>query len=138
MFLKIICMKPIRFLVMLLGLIIVEMNSVIFTDNVDNEVYRNQIESLKNKKAGLAERKLVIYQVRPNKWSRGLSATNWKTSKNDFNDFRQSDEPFEVVLVGLDGGVKMSKTSVLSAKELFGTIDVMPMRRQEMKKKDNN
>lgn len=42
---------------------------------------------------------------------------------------------FRAVLVGKDGGAKISSGSPLSAGTLFGTIDAMPMRQQEMRRK---
>lgn len=41
---------------------------------------------------------------------------------------------FEVVLIGKDGGVKQRSTHPLAPEVLFGTIDKMPMRRQEMRR----
>ena len=40
---------------------------------------------------------------------------------------------FRVVLVGKDGGVKRVETQPLAPASLFGTVDKMPMRRQEMR-----
>ncbi len=40
---------------------------------------------------------------------------------------------FRVILVGKDGGVKMSAASPVSAQSLFALVDAMPMRRQEMR-----
>ncbi|MEO1710911.1 MAG: DUF4174 domain-containing protein, partial [Pseudomonadota bacterium] len=42
---------------------------------------------------------------------------------------------FRAILVGKDGGVKLSTGSPLSTGRLFGTIDAMPMRRQEMRRR---
>jgi hypothetical protein len=42
---------------------------------------------------------------------------------------------FRVVLIGKDGGVKRTETQPLAAATLFGTVDRMPMRRQEMRGK---
>jgi hypothetical protein len=42
---------------------------------------------------------------------------------------------FEVVLIGKDGGVKQRSTQPLAPTELFGTVDKMPMRRQEMRQR---
>lgn len=39
---------------------------------------------------------------------------------------------FEVVLIGKDGGVKERSSQPLALETLFGTIDKMPMRRQEI------
>ncbi len=40
---------------------------------------------------------------------------------------------FQVLLIGKDGGVKRRDTAPVKPETLFGTIDQMPMRRQEMK-----
>jgi hypothetical protein len=40
---------------------------------------------------------------------------------------------FRAVLVGKDGGTKISSAGPLSAGALFSTIDAMPMRRDEMR-----
>jgi hypothetical protein len=40
---------------------------------------------------------------------------------------------FRVVLIGKDGGVKRTETRSLAPASLFGTVDKMPMRRQEMR-----
>ena len=39
---------------------------------------------------------------------------------------------FRVLLVGKDGGVKLSSGAPIAAGKLFSTIDAMPMRREEM------
>jgi hypothetical protein len=40
---------------------------------------------------------------------------------------------FRLLLIGKDGGVKRTETQPLAPASLFGTIDKMPMRRQEMR-----
>ena len=47
--------------------------------------------------------------------------------------FAPSAEPFAVVLVGKDTGVKMRRREPVAAGELFSIIDAMPMRRREMR-----
>lgn len=42
---------------------------------------------------------------------------------------------FALVLVGKDGGVKRLKTQPVAPKSLFSTIDAMPMRQQEMRRR---
>lgn len=42
---------------------------------------------------------------------------------------------FTVLLIGKDGGVKRRETQPVSAASLFATIDGMPMRREEMRRK---
>ena len=41
-----------------------------------------------------------------------------------------------MVLVGLDGGVKERRQSAMSGEELWGLIDAMPMRRDELRQRD--
>lgn len=43
-------------------------------------------------------------------------------------------EPFTVILIGKDGGEKLREHRALPLQKLYGTIDAMPMRREEMKK----
>jgi hypothetical protein len=40
---------------------------------------------------------------------------------------------FRLLLIGKDGGVKRTETQPLAPASLFGTVDKMPMRRQEMR-----
>jgi hypothetical protein len=40
-----------------------------------------------------------------------------------------------VVLIGKDGGVKLDQAAFVPLADIFGLIDSMPMRRQEMKDK---
>jgi hypothetical protein len=42
---------------------------------------------------------------------------------------------FQVLLIGKDGGVKLRSSGPVSMKDLFGLIDSMPMRQQEMDSK---
>jgi len=46
-------------------------------------------------------------------------------------ELKQPLTSFVMVLIGKDGGVKRTETKPLAAAELFGTVDKMPMRRQE-------
>jgi hypothetical protein len=47
------------------------------------------------------------------------------------------DGEFRAILVGKDGGVKRVAASPLSAAALSSTIDAMPMRRDEMRRRSN-
>ena len=43
---------------------------------------------------------------------------------------------FEAVLVGFDGGVKARRSTAFENATLYATIDSMPMRRQELRRRD--
>jgi len=47
--------------------------------------------------------------------------------------FRHGDSPFQVLLLGKDGGVKQRENHVPDLDAMFALIDAMPMRRSEMR-----
>ena len=49
-------------------------------------------------------------------------------------ELKQPLTSFAVVLIGKDGGVKRTETKPLAPADLFGTVDKMPMRRQEARR----
>ncbi|WP_185281077.1 DUF4174 domain-containing protein [Hymenobacter sp. NBH84] len=48
-------------------------------------------------------------------------------------ELKLSADSFTVLLIGKDGGVKQRSATPIPPDALFGTIDKMPMRRQEMR-----
>lgn len=107
---------------------------LILANENSKSLYRKQMDLLKENAEGLEERKMVIYTIMPDKYKKGLFSHSWKESA-DLNDrFREKNRDFEVILIGLDGGVKLRQTDVLSIEKLFSTIDAMPMRQREMRK----
>jgi hypothetical protein len=52
-------------------------------------------------------------------------------------ELKQSLTRFSVVLIGKDGGVKRVETRPLPPADLFDTVDKMPMRRQEARRKND-
>ncbi|ETX13855.1 hypothetical protein OCH239_06580 [Roseivivax halodurans JCM 10272] len=81
--------------------------------------YDRQMDILRNAEGGLAERDIVVL---------GDTARATTALRKSF-----APENFLVVLIGKDGGVKLSRTEPISADMLFDTIDAMPMRRREMR-----
>lgn len=100
--------------------------------------YMQQLEEFRYSIDELTERKLVLYQI-VNDQSTMTSFKNDESkshsgiAKNPANTFFDEREPFEVLLIGLDGQVKLQQTDILTRKDLFGIIDSMPMRRNEIK-----
>jgi hypothetical protein len=76
---------------------------------------------------------------------KGLSERDFKVVEVIYNQLTPADRQcwtqqlgqplagFRVVLIGKDGGVKRTETQPLAPASLFGTVDKMPMRRQEMR-----
>ncbi len=107
---------------------------LILTDQTDNENCRKQVEELKNHQDGVNERKILVYCITPESFKTGLSDEKWQKAETVYNRYKKTDSQPEIILIGLDGGVKLRANEFLSAQELFATVDAMPMRRQEMKR----
>ena len=109
---------------------------VLTTEN-SKELYKEQMDLFKDNIAGLEERKLVIYSVMPEKYKKGIQAEKWVESTRLNDRYREGGKEFEVILLGLDGRVKLRQSEILSIEKLFRTIDAMPMRRNELRNKEN-
>lgn len=109
---------------------------LIMTNSLDNDTFIDQIKELKSDKNGLEERKLIIYQIEKNSYKIGLNLEGSKAKSNKlYNKYKKANSPFEIVLIGLDGSIKLRQAELLTIEKLFGTIDTMPMRRSEIRNK---
>ncbi len=109
---------------------------LIFTESKNNPEFEKQISALQENLKGLKERKLVVYQITPKQVKKGfLANSEWQENEN-FYSKKTKNSPFEIQLIGLDGGIKMTGRNFTEPLEIFGKIDSMPMRRAEMR--DNN
>lgn len=108
---------------------------LIIADSYDYLLVQQQLQELSSNRRSLEERKLVIYQVTPTSYRFGI--TDDETNKNQilYKNYNPSKDPFIILLLGLDGGVKMSSNKLLSSKQIFKHIDQMPMRIQELRSK---
>ena len=86
---------------------------------------KRQLESLRG---GAQERDLVLVQARAGSpEAEALRA-----------QLRLGPGPFWAVLVGKDGETKLRTTEPISGRDLAATIDVMPMRQNEMRQRDRD
>ncbi len=108
---------------------------LVISDNKNTEAYQTQISIFKDKTKALADRKLVVYSVLPTKYK--LNNDPWLASSSLFKKYRSKNKTFKVVLIGLDGLIKLNENAVILAEKLFSIIDVMPMRQSEIKRKGN-
>ena len=83
---------------------------------------KRHIDSLKD---GAAERELVV--VQPPAGSAEAKALQMQLGLGS--------EPFQAVLVGKDGRMKLRATKPITAPELMATIDAMPIRQDEMRQR---
>lgn len=106
---------------------------LILTTENSKSLHQEQIRILQDNKEGLEERKLVIYSVMPDQYMKGVDAESWIKSTRLDDRYRKEGEEFEVLLIGLDGRVKLRQSGILSIEKLFAIIDAMPMRRSEIR-----
>ena len=85
---------------------------------------QQQLAALQKDSSGLAERQLIVKQVKPG-------------DKLYQTYHIMPNEPFTVILIGKDGGEKFRSSSILSTSRLFAMVDAMPMRQAEIRRSKN-
>ena len=93
-----------------------------------------QVDIINANRKEAIERKISIIQATPN----GVKPI-FNSNKNmsrvgmSFRQMKRGDSDFELILVGLDGTVKLRRKLAIEADELFAIIDEMPMRQSEIR-----
>jgi len=108
---------------------------LLFADDRQNPILQEQLAVFEKDQAGLLERKILIFKISPKVADLGkgpIKDTTW--IKAQYQSFQIKEGQFTMLLIGLDGGEKLRRTTAISLKELFAIIDGMPMRRQELRK----
>ncbi len=109
---------------------------LIITSDSESETYTSQIEAFSINGQEFDERKLIIYKVLPNKYKVENSEDNsWVSDSRLYTLYNSKDKDFKIILIGLDGNIKIEQSELLTTKDLFATIDSMPMRRSELRNK---
>ncbi|SFD10881.1 DUF4174 domain-containing protein [Algibacter pectinivorans] len=106
---------------------------LVLSDGADTSAFQNQIKELQAHENGLTDRKLIVYQIKKQNYTKGLADKAWQTSSKTYKKYKSINASLEVVLIGLDGGIKLRQAHLLNCEKLFETIDVMPMRKSELK-----
>jgi hypothetical protein len=111
---------------------------LIVTNNENLKIYQDQLDVLTNSKANLKERKVMVCRAMPSQFTFGYGNFTWihyPTIYDKYHDYKSGGN-FEVLLIGLDGEVKLKQTEILGIEELFSIIDTMPMRKAEMERNE--
>jgi len=102
-----------------------------------NSIYQEQLNSILAEKDSAIERKIAVMH-----WtsSEVKSVFNYPQKQDNplayLKNRISDDKDFEVILVGLDGSIKLRQNTPISNDKLFELIDSMPMRQQEMRRKN--
>ncbi|MEL7303636.1 MAG: DUF4174 domain-containing protein [Pseudomonadota bacterium] len=108
---------------------------LVFAPSNSAGALRRQSQLLNGKAAGLRDRDMVVVRVVGDRVSArggrgpGLSAAALRKR------YGVAPGGFRVILVGKDGGAKLSSGAPVSMGRVFRLIDGMPMRRQEMRRR---
>lgn len=105
---------------------------IILSNDKDSEIFQKQLKELDSDHEGLKERKLIVYKILPEGQKITYHDGTWIYNSEMYRQYTNKNEYFKVVLIGLDGGIKLNQNKLLTIEELFSKIDVMPMRRSEI------
>ena len=111
---------------------------IVYTADKSNETFQKQLTILQNTAKGMLDRKLILYTVVDDHFELHYfdeKPTQKGTLNTSLRSVIHEREAFEVLLIGLDGGVKLRQTEIVTIEKLFNTIDAMPMRQREMQNK---
>ncbi|MFH4967017.1 DUF4174 domain-containing protein [Gaetbulibacter sp. M240] len=108
---------------------------LILTNDPENLSYKKQVLEFQKAPLEFKERKLLVYHITPSKFKKGLYSDIWQDTESKYAFFYPTKADFEVILTGLDGGIKLRQKTLLRCSNLFSVIDRMPMRRQELRNK---
>ncbi|MFD0861548.1 DUF4174 domain-containing protein [Sungkyunkwania multivorans] len=102
--------------------------------------YKEQLKEFDGSEKALKERKIVLYEIvgdriRFTDYQNEKPRRSWEVADTSNLKGFDSDDQFNIRLIGLDGGTKLKKTEPLKKNELFQLIDTMPMRMRELKNK---
>ena len=109
---------------------------LLFANENDAPLLSKQLELLTSYSEEVTNRDLVVHQVfqLDGRGPRGEMIDGQKVNVLRTDYGIEYEMPFQFILIGKDGGVKLRSAEVVSMKALFALIDGMPMRKAEMKR----
>ena len=106
---------------------------LVFSEDNTTTDYQQQLSIFQSDQMGMADRDLLYFRIFPDE---GYNPDNDALTSAQVIALRERFDVgtgFTVILIGKDGGEKLTQHKSLSLEQLYGTIDAMPMRQQEMK-----
>ena len=109
---------------------------IVKASDIKSTKQEEQLKEFRNSFDELMDRKILVYKITGNDfvlidYKNSALTTSGKTSKKLSDTILNKNENFEVILIGLDGGIKLQQTEIVLKEDLFNIIDSMPMRRNE-------
>lgn len=110
---------------------------LLFAPDRSHPFFEHLHQSLGTQKAETLERDLIIFEILESGSSRINSAILDPMISRTFREkFEAVPGEFMVVLMGKDGGIKLKRRERTELKDIFGLIDSMPMRHEEVRQKN--
>jgi hypothetical protein len=108
----------------------------LFAPNRSHPLFDVLQKSIANQQAEVADRDLVIFEILESGASRmDTRDLDPQTAQSLRDKFDVRPGRFTVILVGKDGGIKLTRQDQTRLEDIFALIDAMPMRREEMRQK---
>ncbi len=117
---------------------------LVFAPNATDGRYGQQLDAFSHHEADLRARDLIVIPLIQQPGPPNLSPTLRALQPPHISDdeqltlrrrFHVAASEFVIVLLGKDGGEKLRATTPITVARLNRTIDAMPMRQQEMRKR---
>ena len=109
---------------------------LLFAPDRNHPFFEGLQQALVERSAEVTDRDLVIFEMLESDVSRVDGADiDSQTSRYLREKFKISPSAFSVILIGKDGGIKLQRGEQTNLEDIFGLIDSMPMRREEIRQK---
>lgn len=112
---------------------------IVKTTDIASEKYQQQIKIIHGSMEGMIERRIVLYGIIKEHFTfinyKSCTLDNAGKVHGKLAKMLNNNAAFEVILIGLDSGIKLRQTEILTQKQLFDKVDSMPMRSNEIRRK---
>ena len=110
---------------------------ILFAPNYSHPLFDALRQSLAARRSEAAERDLVIFEI----FESAASSMNNEvidpaTARRLREKFDVPAHGFTVILIGKDGGIKLQRQERTHLDDIFALIDSMPMRQEEMRRRN--
>ena len=109
----------------------------LFAEDSNDPLFKNLQSQIRAQKTEVDDRDLIVFEV-PAKGPARMGTTPLDRQQADSirNHFDITSNGFSLILVGKDGGIKLKREDHVDLSAVFGLIDSMPMRQNEMRQKN--
>jgi hypothetical protein len=108
----------------------------IFAPQSSQSFFIDLHKEITSQRDGVSDRDLVVFEIFETGQSfMDSTQIDSQTAEGIRREFDVPLGRFTVILVGKDGGVKLRVNDPVQLGDIFGLIDAMPMRQQEMRQK---